>query len=194
MSIRTTQWSKLIALPFLLAVLLLYCQPAFAHTRAEVGPYVIIVGWRAEPAIVGERNALVVEVLDQNENPVNGVDSTLDVEVEYGGRTFRSNLSATSTDGYYTAEIYPTVRGQYAVRLFGVIEDEDVDVVVEPEEVFDASRIQFPEPLPDTRNLEADMAALQADLQSARTMAYVGLGVGVLGVALAAFSLMRKQR
>lgn len=193
MYIQAAFWRKFFVLPLILVSVLFYHQAVFAHTRTEVGSYVVIVGWRAEPAIVGERNALVVEVLDQNENPVNGVDSTLDVEVEYGGRTFRSNLSATQTDGYYTAEIFPTVRGQYAVRLFGAIEDETVDVVVEPEEVFDASRIQFPDPLPDTRELEADMLTLQADLQAARTMGYVGLAIGVLGVALALFSLRRRQ-
>ena len=193
MHIRATTWSKLGLLPLILVALLLYSQPALAHSRAEVGPYVIIVGWRAEPAIVGERNALVIEILDQDDNPVNGVDGTMDLEVEYGGRTFRSNLSDTPTDGYYTAEIFPTVRGQYAVHLFGFIEDEDVDVVVEPEEVFDASRIQFPEVAPAARDLQADIATLQADLQAARTMAYIGLGIGVLGVALAAFSLIRKR-
>ena len=193
MHIRATTWSKLGLLPFILGALLLYSQPALAHSRVEVGPYVIIVGWRAEPAIVGERNALVIEILDQDDNPVTGVDGTMDLEVEYGGRTFRSNLSATPTDGYYTAEIFPTVRGQYAVHLFGFIEDEDVDVVVEPEEVFDASRIQFPEAAPAARDLQADIATLQADLQAARTMAYIGLGIGVLGVALAAFSLIRKR-
>lgn len=193
MHIQATLWRKRFVLPFVLVGLLLYSQAVFAHTRTEVGSYVIVVGWRAEPAIVGERNALVVEVLDQSGNPVNGVDSTLDVEVEYGGRTFRSNLVATPTDGYYTAEIFPTVRGQYAVRLFGMIEDEDVDVVVEPEEVFDASRIQFPEPLPSTRDLQSEVATLQADLKAARTMGYAGLGVGVLGLGLALLSLRRKR-
>ncbi len=193
MYIRARSWIKFVSLPLILVALLFSSQSAFAHTRVEVGPYAIIVGWRAEPAIVGERNALVIEILDQDGNPVNGVDGTMDLEVEYGGRTFRSNLSATATDGYYTAEIFPTVRGQYAVHLFGFIEDEDVDVVVEPEEVFDASRIQFPEAAPDARDLQADIATLQAELQSARTMAYIGLGVGVLGVVLAAFSLIRKR-
>ena len=36
--------------------------PALAHARIEVGPYVIIVGWVEEPVIVGERNAILIEV------------------------------------------------------------------------------------------------------------------------------------
>lgn len=193
MRIQSSSWGKLTVLAWLLAMVLLSSQPAFAHTRTEIGPYIVIIGWRAEPAIVGERNALVLEILDQDDNPVNGVDGTMDLEVEYGGRTFRSNLTATPTPGYYTAEIFPTVRGQYSVHLFGFIEDEDVDVVLEPEEVFDASRIQFPEAAPAARDLQADIATLQAEAQSARTMGYVGVGVGLLGVALAVFSLLRKR-
>ncbi|MEM7110911.1 MAG: FixH family protein [Chloroflexota bacterium] len=174
----------------MLSVLLLP-QSVFAHTRAEVGPYVVIVGWESEPVIVGERNALIFDIHDADQEPVTGVDATLDIEVLYGGQTFRSNITATEKPGYYTAEIFPTVRGQYSVHLFGTIEDEDVDVVVDPEEVLSAARLQFPEVAPDTRDLRDEIVVLQEELSSVRTLARVGIGFGIFGIAFALFALFR---
>lgn len=167
-------------------------RTALAHTRVEIGPYAVVVGWQVEPPIVGERNALTVEVT-REEQAVEGVEATLNVEVLYAGRSFRANLNPTATPGLYTAEILPTVRGQYEVRLFGTLGDLEVDEVVEPEEIFPADRIQFPEPLPDARALQQDVAALEAELQTARALATAGASAGALGLILAAFALLRRR-
>jgi hypothetical protein len=151
---------------------------AHAHTRVEVGPYALIVGWVSEPPIVGERNALYIEILE-NEQPLTGAEATLDGELQYGDRTFRVNLNPTSEPGIYHAELFPTVRGQYALRLFGTLGETDVDETIEPEEVFAASRLHFPEPQPDPRDLQQEIAQLQSDLQTARALAIGGLLVGV---------------
>ena len=47
-------------LPALLALtaLAVFPRAALAHSRVEVGPYTIVVGWEKEPVIVGERNAM----------------------------------------------------------------------------------------------------------------------------------------
>lgn len=184
-------WLKPFSLFVVVLSILITPQLILAHTRAEVGPYVVIVGWESEPVIVGERNALVLEIHDNNEEPVMGVDATIDIEVLYGGQTFRSNISATTTPGLYTAEIFPTVRGQYSVRLFGSIEDESVDIVVDPEEVLSAARLQFPEVAPDTRDLQTDIATLEAELSSVRTLARVSIGFGIFGIAFALFAMFR---
>jgi hypothetical protein len=90
-------------------------------------------------------------------------------------------------------EIFPTVRGQYALRLSGSIGDVAVDEVIEPEEVFSAARIQFPEAQPDPRDLQAEIDELTNQLESARSLAYVGIGIGALGIILAAVSLVRRR-
>lgn len=167
-------------------------QSAYAHTRIEVGPYAIVVGWAEEPAIVGERSALVIEVTE-DEVPVTDVEAGLNAELQYAGRTFQANLNPTSDVGVYTVEVFPTVRGQYAVHLSGSIGDVAVDEVIEPEEVFSASRIQFPEAQPDPRELQADIDELTTQLESARTLAYVGIGIGALGIILAAVGLIRRR-
>ncbi len=166
---------------------------AQAHTRAEIGPYVAIVGWEIEPPIVGERNQIVV-ILHEGETPVIGAEASLAAEVLYAGRSFRSNLIPTVTPGYYHIEILPTVRGQYSVRLFGTLGDMEIDEVVDPEPVFAAERLQFPETQPEPRELVQRLDALEDDLQTARTLALAGVVVGVIGLLTAVFTLLKAKR
>jgi hypothetical protein len=190
MSIKRTK-SLLLAL-LSLVLLTISTQSALAHERIEVGPYAIVVGWEEEPVIVGERNALVFEVTE-DDSPVTGVESSLDIEILYGGRSFRTNINPTVEPGTYTADIFPTVRGQYEVRLFGSIGETAVDMTVEPEEVLSASRLQFPEAQPDPIELQNNIDELKQQLQAARTLAYVGIGVGIIAIILAAVALMRRR-
>jgi len=182
----------LLAVLLAAAGLIVVSQTAKAHTRIEVGPYVIIIGWLNEPPIVGERNALTVEI-SEDEEPVVGVESTLDAELIFGPETYRVNLNPTTTPGLYTAEIFPTVRGQYELRLFGSIEDLEIDETAEPEELAPASRIQFPEPLPDGRDLQKEISALENEVQTTRTFAYIALGLAVVAGLVAIASLILKR-
>ncbi|MCB8981387.1 MAG: hypothetical protein H6657_28610 [Ardenticatenaceae bacterium] len=178
---------------FLAAVgLIQTAQTALAHTRVEVGPYVIVIGWLQEPPIVGERNALTIEITE-NEQPVTDAEATLDVEVLYAGRTWRVNMNPTDTPGLYTATLFPTVRGVYTTRLFGTLGSTDVDVQLDPEEVLPASNLQFPQALPDTIALQEQVDQLQTELQTARTWAFVGSGAGLAGIAVGLVGLLRRK-
>ena len=188
-NLKKKPWLVLFAV---LVALLALAPAAHAHTRGEVGPYALVVGWRVEPPIIGERNAVTVEIT-ADEEPVTGAEGSLDVEVVYAGRTFRANLNPTETPGLYTVELFPTVRGQYEVHLSGTLGETELDEVLEPEEVFPAARIQFPEPEPDVMAMSETIDRLSSQLQTARTIAYVGVAVGVLGLLTAVFSLIRLQ-
>jgi hypothetical protein len=179
-------------LSLLLAALAVFVQQALAHARTEIGPYVVVIGWVDEPPVVGQRNALYLEVSRDGE-PVTGVEATLDAEIGYGGRTMRANLNPAEVPGTYTATFVPTVRGQYDVRLFGAIEDTAVDQVVQPEEVGDGAMLYFPEPLPDSRALQQQVEQLESDLSTARILTLVALAAAVAAVALGALSLARKR-
>lgn len=185
---------RLMVTAVLLAAILLTINAAttLAHTRVEVGPYAIVVGWLVEPPIVGERNALVVEI-SEDEVPVADAESDLRAELVYGAQTFRTNLNPTDEPGVYTATVFPTVRGQYAVRLFGTLGDMEIDETIEPEEVFSADRIQFPEPLPDTRELERQIITLEDELQTTRTFSTIALGIGLLGVIIAVVAILKNK-
>ena len=172
----------------------LSAQPALAHARIEVGPYVIIVGWVEEPVIVGERNAILIEV-SENEEPVVGLEGSLDVNVLYAGRTFIGNLTpSSSTPGLYTVEIFPTVRGTYSVQLSGTIGDLALDELVEPEEVLSPGVLQFPEVQPELTALQSTVDELEARLQTAYTLAIAGLVAGIIGGGVAVVALVRRPK
>ncbi|MCA9968731.1 MAG: hypothetical protein KC425_00875 [Anaerolineales bacterium] len=181
-------WKRALALAGLL--LLLAVPAARAHTRVTVGPYAIVVGWVTEPPIVGERNALFFEITEDGA-PVTGAEAGLRAVIQYGGRTFQANLNPVAErPGEYTAELVPTIRGQYSVQLTGSLGDLAVDETIEPEEVFPADRLQFPEPQPDARALQQELrdsvAALEAQLRTARLLAIGGLVLGLAGLGVGA--------
>lgn len=196
----TTQFSRRVRIIFvwgtavLLALITLSqtSSNAMAHTRVEVGPYALVVGWLQEPPIVGERNALTLEVTE-NEEPLVGAEATLDVEVLYAGRTWRVNLNPTATPGLYTATLFPTVRGVYTTRVFGSLGSTEIDVELDPEEVLPASNLQFPQPLPDTIALQEQVTQLETELQAARTWSFVGSGAGLAGILLGLFGVLRRR-
>lgn len=192
---RTRKHSFCISCALLSTVVLTFLtvHPAAAHTRVELGPYVLILGWEQEPVVVGERNALLLEVTKDDE-PVEGLESTLDFVVLYGGQTFTGNLNPTTTPGLYAAEILPTVRGQYAVELSGSIEDLQVNEIVEPEEVLPAEVLQFPESPPDTRDLQVLIDDLTSELQTARTLTIVALALAVIAIGIAVVAVIRGRR
>jgi hypothetical protein len=179
----------------LLALLLalVSTQAALAHARIEVGPYVIIIGWRSEPPIVGERNALLFEISEDGQ-PVEGVEATLNVVVSYAGRTFTGNLNPTATPGQYTVEIFPTVRGQYQVLLSGAVGETAVDVTGEPEEVLPAAALQFPEALPDTLAMQETLDELTGQLRTTRLLSISGLVGALLGLGAAVLAFLRSKR
>lgn len=169
-------------------------NPALAHGSTTVGPYTLVVGWVNEPPIVGERNAVLLIVTNTaTGDAVSGVEASLDAELVYGGKTFRANLNPNPTAGEYTLDLIPTVRGQYNLHLFGTIGDTEVELMLEPEEVFGADRLQFPESQPDVRDLETTITTLQEELQQARTLAFIGIGSGILGLGVGVMGLLRKR-
>lgn len=167
--------------------------PVFAHTATTIGPYDVEIGWVEEPPVVGQKNAIVIEVSEGGQ-PVSGVEAALDSEIGYGGRTMRANLNPTDEPGVYTIPFIPTVRGQYSVRLFGSIGETAVDQTLDPEEVGDGAMLAFPEPLADTRAMQEQIDSLAAEAQSARTIAFVALGVAAIGLALGALALVRRGK
>ena len=175
-----------------LGLFILTHLPAQAHTRTEIGPYTVIVGWIDEPVIVNERNALVIDVHEGDE-PVIGLEGTLDVTVLYAGRTFRGNLTPTGDPGVYTTEILPTRRGQYEVQLTGTIGDLAVDETIAPEEVLTAAVLQFPESPPDTLTLQDEIDGLSARLSTANNLAIGGIVAGVLGLLVGVAGLIRRR-
>ncbi len=119
---------------------------ALAHTTVHVGDYDVEVGWVDEPPVVGQRNAIVVNV-DNTKAADATVDvSKLTVDVTYGGQTKTLTLQPLSEDtkNQYVAPILPTIPGQYTVQLRGRLDTTDISQDVQPEEVVSADALTFP--------------------------------------------------
>ena len=165
----------IVCLTVLLALLTNY-QTVFAHTSITVGDYTIQIGWVNEPAIVGEQNAVVVNVSTTSDKKQVEDVSSLTVAVSYGGqsKTLALQPLGEDTPGQFVAPILPTVPGQYTINLGGKLGTTDVKVDVEPEEVQSADTLQFPVVEPAQSVISVDWLAWLGAL-----LGLIGIGLGV---------------
>jgi hypothetical protein len=138
--------SLFIASALAIIALVFSFKNAYAHTTVHVGDYDLEIGWVDEPAIVGQRNAIVVNV-ENTTAPDAEVDvSNLTVSITYGGQTKVLGLEPLSEDttNQYIAPILPTIRGQYTLQLRGQLDNTDINEDVQPEEVAASDALAFP--------------------------------------------------
>ena len=121
---------------------------ASAHTTVTNGPYNVEIGWLDEPPIVGQMNAIVMNLSssDGKSTPVTESISGLTLTVSYGGQNKVLTLQPLGEDtpGQYVAPILPAVAGLYTVDVAGKLGTTDVKVEVQPEEVQSPDSVQFP--------------------------------------------------
>jgi len=180
----------------LLIALFIVPTSAFAHERRTIanGKYDVTVGWDQEPTYVGLKNAASIRIAQAGSNPavpVTGAEKNLKVQIRQGATTKEFPLRAVfGQQGYYVADIVPTREGDYQWTFVGSINDDQVN------EKFDTADgkfggaepltgLEFPQALPDPAQMSASVSAAQAEAQSARNLAYIGIAVGVLGLAAA---------
>jgi hypothetical protein len=126
--------------------------PVLAHEGREVAEeYLVVFGWREEPAYTTLFNGPEFSVkLHTDESAVVGLEETLKLEVSYGGKTKTLRLRAVNDEpGNYTADMIPTQPGDYSFRLTGTINGTEVDETFSSAEgefssVEPISDIQFP--------------------------------------------------
>jgi hypothetical protein len=165
-----------------LLALLSNTQTAFAHTSVTSGVYTIEIGWVNEPPVVGQQNAVVVNVsTTSDQKPVEDV-SGLTVTVSYGDQNKLLTLQPLGEDtpGQFVAPILPTVAGQYTISLGGKLGTTNVSVSVEPEEVQAADTLAFP--LFDIK------PGVSTDW-----LAWLGVLLGLIGIGMSV-TAMRKTR
>ncbi len=126
--------------------------------------------------------------------------------------------------GKYYAFVTPTVSGFYQANILGQIHDAPISLSMHPPKVNDRTQIEFPQLLDLTLNLlSADHDALVADVEdlkqsvtgtdhdalvadvedlkqsvtgaeSAQTIGYAGIVLGLVGIAVAATALARSKK
>ena len=164
-------------------------QIALAHETVTVGDYEIEIGWVNEPPIVGQQNAVVVNVTKADSNsdqqPVEDV-SGLTVSVEYGreNKTLTLQPLGEDTPGQYVAPILPTVAGEYTVNVVGKLGETDINVQVQPEEVEAANTLEFP---------KSSQSQQGTGLGLVGWLAIAGLVSGLAGLALSLMNMRKRS-
>lgn len=156
---------------------------AAAHEERELGDYSVEVGFRNEPVFTGEESGLEFFV-NRGDEPVEGLEDTIQAQVTFGDETRDLEVTATfGQPGAYQAIFFPTAAGQYTFRIYGSIEDLDVDeeFTSGPDtfgDVRDVTSGQFPIQFPATADVVRDAEAGA----NAATTAIAALVVGGLGL------------
>jgi len=200
-----------VAVAFLtLAVL---AAPALAHTQKTVGAYDFTVGWGTEPAYAGQLNSVQLVLADHaTGKPYTKLGDTLKVTVHYGDQKVEYALAPTfdadtgfGTPGDYRAFFFPTAPGDYTFQFTGTIGSQKVDESFTSgpttfATVEDPASAQFPVKTPSNTQLgqkldaELGRVATSSEVSSAKTLGYVGIAVGAVGVVLAAVALFVRRR
>ena len=163
------------------------------HERIVSGDYALTLGWLDEPAIVGLKNAALVEVAAaKDDQPVEGAEGSLTAQIVYGGKGKELLLRPLEGQpGTYVGDFIPTRRGTYTLKLGGTIKGQPIDVSHDIEEVSTPDSLAFPEPQAD---LQKSIDALQSELSTTRIFAVVGAALGTIGLVLAGVAIGRTRK
>lgn len=171
---------------------------ALAHESRDIDDINMVVGFIDEPAYSGQKSGLDLRVT-HHEEPVEGLEETLQAEVTFEGQTRQLEISPRFGEpGAYLSVFFPTAAGPYTFRIFGEIEGEAVDesFTSGPDtfsEVQDVTGGQFPVVLPAAGDTARDAEAGAAAAGTA-TIALVIGGAGlVVGLVAIGLTLARRR-
>ena len=182
--------AQIFILLLLLCGVLFFPQKVWAHQNVTVGDYTVEYGWVNEPAVVGQPNAVVINI-----TPVDGAagsDANIDItgltiQAVYGGQTKTLTLQplGENTPGQFVAPITPMRAGMYTIRLGGIVGATPFNTDVIPEEVMPADIVQFPV-------LDSPQGVGSPAIGLWGWLAIAGVILGAMGVLLGLAALLRK--
>jgi hypothetical protein len=213
--------SKRIAVAVAFAVVLptlfvgLSAVPASAHEERAVGAYHLAVGFGDEPAYAGVENSVQMFIHTADDKPVNDLGDTLKVQIIFGSKSMTLHMEPFfeigefGTPGDYRAFFIPTSPGTYTFHFTGTILGQKIEerFTSSPKtfsSIVDPSTVQFPVKAPSNVELatrvQADAARSTAAIadassaaSSAKTVGWIGVFVGALGLVIAVVALTRKR-
>jgi len=198
----------------------LAATPAFAHEERDFSVFHVEVGFGDEPPYIGEKNSVQLLLSSKDGKPITDLGDSLQVEVSTGNNppmklALEPNfeVGGDGTPGDYRAWFFPTEPGKYTFHFTGTIHGRTVDqsFTSSPtgfDEVKDPSGVEYPAKDPTAGQVSARLdreTARQASAtagahdaaNSAKTLAIVGIVVGLLGLlaggAIGGLSLRRKK-
>jgi hypothetical protein len=205
---------------FATAIMISGFSSAYAHTTIKVDPYEIEVGWKDEPPLVTQQNAIIFSITQPEDNNIkSGVTNAfkdLEATVKSGGVSKLLNVNSDIRAGQYYAKIIPTKTGSLTVELKGTINGVPVNEDVTIEDVGSTDILAFPPTGSDGSNqdvlaLKNAMTSLQkdvteikskvgntaagtnVDLSKSYDFAIFGMALGVAGVVLAIIAMIKRK-
>lgn len=207
-----------IFLIFAFSVLAFGSYSAYAHKTVAVGPYEIEVGWRDEPPLVSQQNAIVFAITEDEDGIKSGVTNAfkdLTATVKSGSVSKQLDILSDARPGHYYSKIIPTKMGTLVIQMTGTVNGVEVNEEVAIEDVEDINLLAFPPTgasgLPDLAQLKNAMSSLQKDVTelkskvggvSAGTSVDLGksydyavfaMAIGAAGTVLAVISLIKRK-
>ena len=179
-------------------------------TNQASGPQTATSGMPSE--IGHEHEAEEVDV------PVEGLEETVQFEITHvaSGTSKVMPIRTIFRDpGHYTADLIPTAPGIYEFRLFGTIEGNDFNEIFISRgggggfgDVEGSAELQFPEILPEVREIEGAVRGAQASADgavdlagsaddsasTAKLIGVIGIVLGAVGIASGAGSAVYAMR
>ncbi len=185
-------------------------SPAFAHKTVFVEQYEIEVGWRDEPPLVSQQNAIVFAITtEEGEGVSSGVTNAfkdLTATVKSGNVQKQLDVLSDAKAGHYYSKIIPTQTGSLIIELKGTIDGITVSEQVQIEDVENINIIAFPPTdasgLPDLAKIKNTLGQLQQDVaqqsgsgNSGQSYDYAvfAMGLGAAGAILAVISLIKRK-
>lgn len=186
-------------------------SPVFAHKTITVDQYEIEVGWRDEPPLVSQQNAITFAITTGDGEVSTGVTNAfkdLTAIVKSGNMQKQLDVLSDTKAGQYYSKIIPTQTGSLVVELKGTIDGITVNEQVPLEDVESINIIAFPPTdasgLPDLAKIKNILGQLQQDVaqlnqggpeNSGRSYDYAvfAMGLGAAGVILAVISLVKRK-
>lgn len=174
---------------------------AWAHGHTHVGDYELVIGFTGEPAYAGEPNGLDLRVTNTtNDEPVTGLEETLQAEIIYGASKREVPLRAAfGEEGSYTANILPTVAGDYTWRIWGEIEGTPVDVSMTSgpdsfSSIASKEEVSFPAAEPLAADVMTTAMGAAQNAQLALLVGGLGLIVGAIGLVVGLLGMRAARR
>ena len=205
-------------LAFLLVILVTGFSSALAHKTVTVEQYDIEVGWRDEPPLVSQQNAIVFAITtEEGEGVTSGVTNAfrdLEATVRSGSVTKTLDILSDTRPGHYYAKIIPTKVGSLLVELRGTINGVEINEDISVEDVENIDILAFPPTstsgLPDLAQLKNAMSSIQkdvtelkskmgsvgtgdVDLSKSYDFAVFGIALGAAGVILAVIAMIKRK-
>jgi hypothetical protein len=202
----------------LVAILAVGFSSAYAHKTITIEQYEIEVGWRDEPPLVSQQNAITFAITtDEGEGVTSGVTNAfrdLQATVKSGSITKTLDILSDAKPGHYYAKIIPTKVGSLAVEITGTINGVEVNEEVSIEDVESMDVLAFPPTStsgpPDLAQLKNAMSSIQKDVTDLKSkvgsgstgnvdlsrsydFAVFGLALGAAGVILAVIAMIKRK-